>query len=393
MGQLMIHAFNGYKVDPVITDKFAAGTKVTDAKSFTPNYRSNYMFLMGSVVFVTGISSNSITTNTNADNLLIPIYCPINDSTNNTIVQRSGIPTLYMAFMKMTSFNSVASVNRIYSTKMNNANTNFQYATIITNETIGNLYYKDAFTNPELFLNSSPNKFYDYLFTLRWAPYTSTITNANNTLYFYYGNNSGTFTTDPNPNCTGHTLLLNSSLVTLNSVTTNIKKAGFLNVTNPAVYDGSSSKFYYLGNEFNKAIMMGLGLATNPVTGADYTIGKFSAQALTSETSTYYLTGVNRPAVDKFYVNNVFNPQFFALGYFCASAQMKTMQIWSNYITNPSSLTKSFILDFNPPITSPKTWTVTVTQDKSETIFKNDVAGNAKMTIALPAKIPGGINI
>jgi len=154
-----------------------------------------------------------------------------------------------------------------------------------------------------------------------------------------------------------------------------------------------AKKFYYLGNEFNKAIMMGLGLADNPATGTGYTVGAFSAQPLSSETSTYYLTGINRPSVDKFYVSDAFNPQFFALAYFCSSAQQQSYEIFSNYIVYPSSLTKSFILDFNPPVTSPKAWTVKVSQDKSETIFKNDVAGNTKMTIALPAKIPGGINL
>jgi hypothetical protein len=300
-----------------------------------------------------------------------------------------------MAFMKMSAFNSITSVNRIFTVKNDT-----KFNTVITSEanatSVANVdYYKanfDVGNNPKLFADSS-TFFYNYLFTLRWAPYTSVITNNDNTLYFYYGNNSGvTFVADTAANCTGHTLLINSAIVTIDSVITNIAKSGFLNATNPAVYN-KSKKFYYLGIEFNQVIMMGLGLATNPGLTTVKTIGAFSAQSLALETSTYYLTGIKRPSVDKFYVNSVFNPQFFALGYFCNSAQVQSYEAFANYITNPSSLTKSFILDFNPPVTSPKAFTVSVNQDKSETIFKNDIAGNTKLTIKLPAKIPGGINI
>jgi hypothetical protein len=364
----------------------SSGTVITLAQ-ITPNNRSNYLFLMGSVVLITGISSNSITTNTNGDNLLIPIYCPLNDITTDTYIHYNGLPTLYMAFMKMSAFNSIDSVNKIFNVKTAGP----IYSTVITNEADTTVnFYKNAYTNPTLFTEAT--NFYNYLFTLRWTPYTSVITDNDNILYFYYGNNSGTFTTDSTPNCTGHVLLINSGIVSINSVTTNIKKSGFINVTDPAVYD-RTKKFYYLGNEFQKAIMMGLGNATNPADTTDKSIGAFSAQSLSLETSTYYLTGINRPSVDKFYVNNAFNPQYFSLAYFCNSAQVQSYEIFSNYITNPSSLTKSFIIDFNPPVTSSKTFTVNVTQDKSETIFKNDPAGNTKMTVKLPATIPGGVQL
>jgi len=329
----MIHALNGDNAAPLFSSKYNAGSaKATTATVLTPNFRSSYLFLMGSVIFITGISSNSITTNTNADNLLIPIYCPISDATNQTITQRSGIPSLYMAFMKMSSFNSVTSVNRIYSVKLQvvaSPVTAFQYATIITNEAIigsGPVvdYYKAVpTTNPTLF-KTSVSDFYNYLFTLRWAPYTATITNFDNILYFYYGNNSNNFSANANANCTGHSLFINSSVASINPISSKIKSSGFKNVEAPAVYDGANKKFYYLGNEFNKAIMMGLGLTTNPAAVAVKTIGAFSPQSLDNETSTYNLVGINRPSVDKFYVDSKFNPQFYALAYFCNSAQQQT---------------------------------------------------------------------
>jgi hypothetical protein len=397
---LMINALTGQKADIENTGgaitKYNSETTAYNLDDIVSNNRSSYLFLMGSVVFVTGISSNSITTNTNADNLLIPIYCPINDTSKTTTIQMSGLPTLYMAFLKMSAFNDISSVNKIYNMKYTTGVA--KYLTIITSEAngvAGAQYYKQNFGNnslPNLF--NSTTLFYNYLWTLRWTPYTSTINNNDNILYFYYSNKASfTAATGGNNNCTGHTLLINSNVVSINADITKIKRYGFSSVQEPAVYQGSK-KFYYLGNEFNKAIMMGLGLANNPGDAiASQTTGLFTAQVLTSEASTYYLEGINRPSVDKFYENNVFNAQFQALAYFCNSAQQASYEAYANYFIYPSSLTKSFIIDFNPPVTSPKTWTVAVTQDKSETIYKNDVAGNTKMNIKLPAKIPGGVNL
>jgi len=384
---------SGMKVDQTYA-AWNSGTANADSTYIQSN-RSSYLFLMGSLVLITGITSNSITTTSNsvANNLMIPIYCPIHDTTSNTVKQFSGLPTLYIAYVSMTAFNSISSVNRIYRHKIRSAS----FATIISPVAYADAnvnYYKDPtagtpmFNNPDLFASST--NYYTYIFTLRWATYTSTITNADNILYLYYNSASTTVSADPNANCTGHVFLINSTSIVVDS--TNLSKAGFNNTTDPYLFNGTK-KFYYLGNMFNKAILMGLGNTSPAVSASTFTIGAFSQNSLTSETSTLYLTGIKRPAVDAFYVNGVYKSPFNNIAYFCNSAHSGSRQIFGNYINYPSSLTKSFIIDFNPPVSSPKSFTVTVTQDKSEAIFKNDIAGNTKLSITLPARIPGGLSI
>jgi len=393
---LMQYSYAGLSADPIYIDYHLtpSGITLTDAMLFASN-RSSYLFLMGSLVLVTGITSNSITTNSNAHNLMIPIYCPIHDTTSGTLKQFSGLPTLYMAFISMTAFNSISTVNRIYRHQAKPSGS--LYFTIVSpvagkDATPNVNFYRAAadFANPNLFANSTDyNK---YLFTLRWATYTSTITNADNILYLYYNTASATVTADQNANCTGHALLINSSIVSVDS--SNITKSGFANTSDPFLFNGTK-KFYYLGNEFNKSIFMGLGNAIPSPTASTYTIGAFSQHLLTNENSTLYVTGIKRPAVDAFFRSGVYKSPFNSIAYFCNSSHAgpSSKEIYGNYVNFPSSLPKSFIIDFNPPVTSPKTFSVTVTQDKSETIFKNDIAGNTKLSITLPAKIPGGLSI
>jgi len=140
---------------------------------------------------------------------------------------------------------------------------------------------------------------------------------------------------------------------------------------------------------------MGLGNNSPSGTAGTYTIGAFSQNALTSETSTLSITGIKRPSVDAFYVNGIYKSPFNNIAYFCNSAHLgpNSKQIYGNYINYPNSISKSFIIDFNPPVISPKTFTVTITQDKSESMFKNDIAGNTKLGITLPARIPGGLSL
>ena len=372
---------------PAYTAAYNGETAHSDLATYTSPNRSSYLFLMGSLVLVTGITSNSITTSSNVSNLMIPIYCPINDTGSApTVKHYGGLPTVYMAFMTMSAFNSITSVNRIYSHK---TGTNLFYTVISPVAGSANYYRAFAnFANADLFASSTDyNK---YLFTLRWATYTSTITNNDNILYVYYNNASGAAPLATNPNCTGHTFLVNSTIVTVDS--TNLTKSGFANATDPFLFNGTK-KFYYLGFEFNKAIMMGLGNVSP--NAADTAIGAFSQQLLTKDVSTLYLTGIRRPAVDVFYQSGTYKSPFNNIAYFCASANKlaDSKQMYSNFVVYPTSLTRSFIIDFNPPVDTPKTFTVTINQDKSETIFKNDIAGNTRLNITLPARIPGGLSI
>jgi hypothetical protein len=353
---------------------------------FTNQNRSSYLFLMGSLVLVTGITSNSITTGSNVNNMMIPIYCPIHDAATGAASKYfSGLPTLYMAFMTMSAYNSISSVNRIYT---HTAASSLNYSVISPSASKDGAvdYYRTDFANAALFSNSTDyNK---YLFTLRWASYTSTATNNDNTLYLYYNTVSATVTAATNLNCTGHTFLINSSIVSIDS--TNLTKSGFNNATDPFLFNGTK-KFYYLGFEFNKAIILGLGNAS-PNTG-DFNIGSFSQHLLTKDTSSLFLSGIRRPAVDVFYQNGTYKSPFNSIAYFCASAHKDSLNMYSNYINYPINLARSFVIDFNPPVETPRAFTVTINQDKSETIFKNDIAGSTRMNITLPARIPGGLAI
>jgi hypothetical protein len=56
--------------------------------------------------------------------------------------------------------------------------------------------------------------------------------------------------------------------------------------------------------------------------------------------------------------------------------------------------TKYFLVDFNPGKTTSTSsiFQVVITSDKSaETIYKSDVAGNTKVSITFPGKVPGGV--
>lgn len=395
------YAFSGFEGINSITDKFNSGgtVNVLETEYGLTQYggRSSYLFLMGSVVFITGISGNSITSNTNADNLLIPIYCPIHDTTSaaptvGTIKHFNGLPTLYMAYLTMSSYSSITSVNKIFNHTFSSTSANV--LTIITPTNVAYTsgdYYRDSddFTNAGLFGTTTPQ---NYLVTLRWATYTSAANLSDNTLYMYYGNASGLTTTPvTNGNCTGHVWLINSS-ITID--TTNLAKSGYTDTQLPSAFNGTK-KFYYLGFEFSKSVMMGLGSSKNAfATSAPY-VGALTPQALTSETSVNYLTGIKRPIVDTYYSGGEFKNAFDSIGYFCNSANKSALskELYSNYLYMITNTKKTFAVDFNPPKDSPKVFTVTMSPDKTETVFKSDIAGNVKINMTLPYKIPGGLSI
>jgi len=144
------------------------------------NYRSSYTFLMGSLVLINGITNGAITTNSNADNLLIPIYCPIvDDSKGKGFI--NGLPTLYMAFLSMTSYTSITSVNMIFTQKISST----KFTSVISS--VGLSYRGSGQTGAAKVFSDSSN-YQNYLFTLRWADYTSTLTDNDSLLYLFYGN-------------------------------------------------------------------------------------------------------------------------------------------------------------------------------------------------------------
>ena len=136
---------------------------------------------MGSLILIQGISNKSITNKSNDDNLLIPIYCPMHDLFNG-IKYLNGLPTLYMAFLKMSSFNNIDSINRIYSQKIGDE----KFTTVITHTQNDEFSYRSNPSVANVFNNE--NEYHNYLFNLRWADYSSILKESDNILYLHYGN-------------------------------------------------------------------------------------------------------------------------------------------------------------------------------------------------------------
>jgi hypothetical protein len=172
---LMMYGYSGVSDNPLYrTDN----SQFNDSKMFNSN-RSSYLFLMGSMVIIHNISGNvtTSTSNNSLNNLLIPIYCPIDDT--QSIIHRNGLPTVYMAFLSMENYNEISSVNRIYSAKVaNGLNATINNASAVNS----NSYKTLPFALTDLFHDKI--KYINHLFTLRWAPYDIS---DDSSLYLYYG--------------------------------------------------------------------------------------------------------------------------------------------------------------------------------------------------------------
>ncbi len=350
------------------------------------NKVSHYFFLMGSLIMITNISGNSITTVNSVDNLqnnlLIPIYCPINDTVKKTINFLNGIPTLYITFLTMHGYNNIVSVNRIFSYKFQTDSKN-QFV-ILTPNTDSDKYYRNReyFLPAKAFTGESDST--NYLFTLRWAPYTI---NMENVLYLYYGHIAENFSAQNKLNCTGHVLLINQNKVSIDSAM--LYHSG-INGGDPALYNGNK-KFYYLGFEFHKAILIGLS-SKYDVPLSENGVGMFTPQNLSNESSNYSISGIIRPTVESFYSNEKYNTPFNDIAYFCSSSHNSSYQMFSNYLYI-TERERYFILDFNSPVSSPSIFSIQVQSDKNEVIYKQDKASNARFSITLPAKVPGGAKL
>merc|ERR1711957_1165685 len=110
-------------------------------------------------------------------------------------------------------------------------------------------------------------KYYNYLFTLRWADYSSTVTNNDSLLYLYYGSvdtNKHTFAAQDLSICSGYTLLLNESLI----VDSTKLASTLMSTATPQYYNGTK-KFYYLGNAYTKSLMFGFGQSEISIKATD----------------------------------------------------------------------------------------------------------------------------
>jgi len=340
---------------------------------------SSYYFLMGSFIL---ISKNNQTpmismvgNETQLRNILIPIYCPIK---NTKIYFGNGLPTLFISTINMKAFNEISNIEKIMTVNINNTEAKDDKA--LFSVILTSIYS----SNPELYrsdqtiansLDNSTSNFKKNLINIRWAPYTaSSPDNYDNYIYLFLG------TKDiKNPSsgiCTGHVFLLHDSL----EVNNNLLKSNFPGLVN---YNQKQKKFYFLGKEFNHSIYIGLQNASYPTSNNIIT----SNNSFFSENSSMYLIGIKRPLISYYYVNNQFIQAYDKIGYFCSD--LKNKDNYTNYLYNADISTKIFVVDYNFPSQEPNKFNLTINADKTETIYKNDIAGNIKIT----GTIPGMINL
>jgi hypothetical protein len=347
---------------------------------YNGNYRTPYLFYLGSVIYITGVKDYLTTSTTssisNQSNLLIPYYCPLYWFSNNIDKTNGFLPTIVGSWITSSSFTDISSVNRFITYNDSN-NTNSPFYNILANKytttgiTIGP---QKGISDLSNFTGKS-----SYFATLKFNPYTSL---ADNTLYVFNGSNkSGANNVDIT--CTGHILLLSSNLNLDNTITTSFN-AGYSGTVGVR---SNTKVFYVFGKAFNKAILYGLGTSS----GTSSNMTKTSPIG-NSVTSTIYFTGVKRPNIDSFLEGNYINSTD-KIAYFCASAGKTDYNYMSNYlkINDSSNSINNFILDWNANTAS--SYLNINTYFDTLDVFKQDFAGNFKFTFNTPKSVPGNSQI
>jgi hypothetical protein len=314
----------------------------------TKNLNVPYMFYIASTVYLTGVSGSTVTTTatTGQPNLLIPFYC--NPPAAGTYPMYR--PIFVAQWINMSSYNSFTGVTK-WLAKNTDVFVNLPVKKT-TNVTAGTKHYA----------------------TLRWAQYTSTATNASKLLYIHNGTKAAIGANDVN--CTGFAWFAHSSLTV--DAQASLSAAVATTVT-PALHSYSKT-FYVFGRSFNKAV-----LGANSTTDGKLT--KTTSTTL-STTSTFVFTGINRPTVDKF-TNGTNLIITDLVGFFCVSLTAANNNYISSFIqdTSGSNSISNFLIDYNPDLTT--VWTgLNLSADKTEGVYKSDVAGSLKVSFTTPASVP-----
>lgn len=339
------------------------------------NGNSSYHLFLSSLLIInsnqTNINSllkadNSSTTTitTSYLNIFIPFYCPIKPSSNpdNNIYSSKSSIIIYLG--NKTSMSEAIVFN------------NFIYQNIITDTSTG-ASKNQILLIPSIKTNSS---FYSEA-TVRFNSFkVDDTSNWNDTLYIYNGNlaNSGT----TGQGCSVCVLLLNKyysfSDNTISSVTFTISDNNF---TNYSYYN--IGKINVNNNVFNTMI---ISISTSRTTydiESGTSAGSDSLEInpvnTISNTSFVYYTNIVRPNI-----NNMND----SIAFFCASNSTSYSGLMSNFIyynSNPYYISR-FLVDYNEDTTP---FTVNYfTTDKSESVFKNDIAGSFFVEFELPGEYP-----
>jgi len=345
----------------------------TPGATYTSRQFSHYQFFMGSWIAITGVSSANVTgtDSSNRPPLLIPFYCPFSDdatSTGNLVFGHQRLPLVMVTWMNMSSHTSF-SVNKFVGYTSTGAAVDRIRNTLILNRTNlaveGGIMFKDLAITLEI-----PTV------TLKFAQYTSAVTNAENLLYLF--NTS----TGKSGHCTGHTLFLTKDIsVDAAGVVPSFPaspKSGTFGINN-------TKNFFVWGKAFSRAVLTGIGSYT--YNGADTNVN--IPVATTSDVSTILWTGIRRPTVETFVNFDRFN----YIGFFCSSTAPKTNNgaADTNYIFTNLNAAGRFTLDYNPDTS--RVWgTFSLAFDKTERI-KSDVAGTIRISVTTPTTVPANSNL
>lgn len=353
---------------------------------------SNYLYFMGSVVYITSVTTSFLTDGTTEKNFFIPYYCPrksskfeINstipacDATSASCATSYVFPLVMASWMTMSSFNSITSANswvnytpttsqpasKVLINNFDSTKSEYIRSTkkmVATSATVAGTMYNTPQTA-----------------TLKWSAYTLT----NQYLYVFNGTISAAGTSTY---CTGHSLFL-SSAISLDSTATQSFASG---ITNATFGQFSNSKnFYILGKAFNKALFSGLSASSNLANSNN--ISGLIATGTTA--SANYYSGIIRPTADSFLNNGQFALTDKA-AYFCTSAGADDVNSLTNYVNYTGTATagttnlRGFILDWYSDLTS--NWlNAAISFDKND-VYKTDVGGNFKVVLSPPVSVAAG---
>jgi hypothetical protein len=187
-----------------------AQTGPVAASLFWAQANSNYLFFMGSTIYLTSVSSTFLTsTADNNSNMFIPYYCPRfltgYMAAGATVGTKTALPfpLVMAAYTTMGGYNSITSVNTwVTYSESTGAN---KAVKVLMNKyvaAVGQTYSKTVDVVAGL---ATANV---YQATLKWTPYTTTDTTQNN-LYVYNGTTAAAGTAVI---CTGHSLFISSSI-------------------------------------------------------------------------------------------------------------------------------------------------------------------------------------
>jgi hypothetical protein len=369
-----------------------AGTAVQFWKN-----NSNYMYFMGSVVYITSVTTTYLTDGTTEKNFFIPYYCPRKSTSFERNVASAAcdgatagqtsctsayvFPLVLASWMTMSSFNSITSAN----SWVNYTPTATYPSKVLVNNYVA---ANDSYIRSTKVLNFSSTTapgavgtMYNtpQTATLKWSAYTAT----NQYLYVFNGTISAAGTSTY---CTGHSLFLSSNVL-LDTTATQSFTSG---ITNATFGQFSSTKtFYILGKAFNKALFSGVSSSTN-IANSNNISGLVATGATAS---TNYYSGILRPTADSFLNNGQFTLTDKA-AYFCTSAGADDYNSLTNYVvasgtaaTGTTNL-RGFILDWYSDLTS--NWlNAAIAFDKNDN-YKSDVGGNFKVVLSPPVSIAAG---